>query len=176
MVGALDANILNFREKMSVTIENYKPVHKNIFRKLNENWITTYFKLEQPDIDALFDPQGYILDKGGFILVASIKGEPVGVCALLVKDDLVYPYELAKMAVAQSVRGKKVGWLLGQAIIEKAKSIGAQKLFLESNTILEPAINLYRKLGFKEIQGSQSPYDRSNIQMELDINNGDQGL
>ena len=38
---------------------------------------------------------------------------------------------------------------------------------LESNTILDPAINLYRKLGFEPVQGGVSPYDRCNIQMEM---------
>ena len=54
-----------------------------------------------------------------------------------------------------------------QAVIEKARSLGASKIFLESNTRLKPAINLYHKLGFKKVSGHASPYERSNIQMEL---------
>ncbi len=82
-----------------------------------------------------------------------------------------YDYELAKMAVSPKAQGKGVGWLLGKAIVEKAKSLGAKKLYLESNTILTPAINLYLKMGFKKIAGypTPSPYERSNIQMELDL-------
>jgi GNAT superfamily N-acetyltransferase len=76
-------------------------------------------------------------------------------------------YELAKMAVSPEARGKNIGWLLGNAIIEKARSIGAHRLYLESNTILKPAISLYHKLGFKKITGPPSPYERANIQMEL---------
>jgi hypothetical protein len=41
------------------------------------------------------------------------------------------------------------------------------RLILESNTILEPAIALYRKLGFTEFSGVPSEYDRCNIHMEL---------
>ena len=52
-------------------------------------------------------------------------------------------------------------------VIEKAKEAGFKRLYLESNTILKPAINLYYKLGFKKITGAPSPYERSNIQMEL---------
>ena len=44
------------------------------------------------------------------------------------------------------------------------------RLFLDSNTVLEPAIRLYRKVGFKEIPVPEdSPYERCNIRMELKI-------
>ncbi len=36
-----------------------------------------------------------------------------------------------------------------------------------SNAKLKPAINLYKKLGFKRIVGERSPYERCNIQMLL---------
>jgi len=51
----------------------------------------------------------------------------------------------------------------------KAKEAGADKLYLESNTLLTPAIALYHKLGFKKITGKPSPYERSNIHMELTL-------
>ena len=40
-------------------------------------------------------------------------------------------------------------------------------MFLESNSVLKPALALYRKLGFVEVHGEASPYDRCNVQMEL---------
>jgi len=73
------------------------------------------------------------------------------------------------MAVTAKARGKGIGWLLGQKAINKARELGAKRVFLESNTILEPAINLYRKLGFRKIVGHPSPYERCNIQMELKL-------
>ncbi len=76
-------------------------------------------------------------------------------------------FELAKMAVSLVAQGKGTGWLLGQAGIQKAKAHGADRLYLESNTDLKPAIGLYRKLGFHEIYGAVSPYRRCNIQMEM---------
>jgi GNAT superfamily N-acetyltransferase len=101
--------------------------------------------------------------------VALYNEEPVGVCALIKMKDPDYDYELAKMAVSPRAQGKNIGWLLGQAIVEKAKSLGAKKVYLESNTILKPAINLYHKLGFKKIAGHATPYERCNIQMEIQI-------
>ena len=75
-------------------------------------------------------------------------------------------FELAKMAVSERAQGKNIGWLLGQKMLKKAKDLGAKKVYLERNTILTPAINLYYKLGFERIVGPPSPYERSNIQME----------
>jgi ribosomal protein S18 acetylase RimI-like enzyme len=57
--------------------------------------------------------------------------------------------------------------LLGKAAAEKARSLGAKKLYLESNTILQPAISLYYKLGFQKVVRRETPYERCNIQMEL---------
>lgn len=157
------------RESSKVKIVPYKPIYADAFRKLNEEWITAYFKMEEADHKALDHPKEYILDKGGVILVALYDGEPVGVCALIKMDDPHYDYELAKMAVSPKAQGKNIGWLLGKAIVEKAKSLRAKRLYLESNTILKPAINLYHKLGFEKIAGRSTPYERCNIQMELTL-------
>jgi DNA-binding MarR family transcriptional regulator/GNAT superfamily N-acetyltransferase len=155
------------RESKSVKIVPYQPKYHLAFKALNEQWISTYFNMEEADYKALNNPKAYILDKGGHIFVALHEGEVVGVCALIKMNDPDYDYELAKMAVSPKAQGKNIGWLLAQAIIGKAKSSGAAKIYLESNTILKPAINLYHKLGFQRVVGRPTPYERSNIQMEL---------
>lgn len=152
-----------------VKIVPYTPSYRKAFRDLNVEWISTYFKMEKADFDALDAPEEYILDHGGHILVALLKDRPVGVCALIKREDRIFPYELAKMAVDPACRGQNLGWLLGNAVIEKARSLGAKNLYLESNTILEPAINLYKKLGFEQIPSRPTPYERCNIQMELKL-------
>jgi DNA-binding MarR family transcriptional regulator len=157
------------RESKKVQIVAYTPAYKQAFRDLNVEWISTYFAMEEADYKALDNPEGYILDNGGYIFVALYEGEPAGVCALVKMDDPEYDYELAKMAVSPRVQGKNIGWLLGNAIIEKAKSLKADKIYLESNTILKPAVNLYHKLGFRKVIGHSTPYERCNIQMELPI-------
>ncbi|WP_158825405.1 bifunctional helix-turn-helix transcriptional regulator/GNAT family N-acetyltransferase [Mucilaginibacter lacusdianchii] len=153
------------RESEHVEIVAYHPQYKAAFKALNEEWITTYFKIEESDYKALDHPEEYILDKGGFILFALYHGEPLGTCALIKMDNQTF--ELAKMAVSPKAKGKGMGWLLGNAAIEKARAEGATRVYLESNTILKPAINLYHKLGFKKVTGIVSPYERCNIQMEL---------
>lgn len=157
------------RESKDVKIVEYKPEYQEAFRALNVEWISTYFEMEEADYKALDNPDEYILKKGGKILVALYDNEPVGVCALIKTNVHDYDFEMAKMAVSPKAQGKNIGWLLGQAIVEKAKDLGAKKIYLESNTILKPAINLYYKLGFEKVFGLETPYKRCNIQMELVI-------
>ncbi|WP_312390532.1 helix-turn-helix domain-containing GNAT family N-acetyltransferase [Chryseobacterium sp.] len=157
------------RESKEVEIVEYEEKYQQAFKDLNEEWISTYFEMEEADYKALDHPKEYILDKGGKILVALYQNEPVGVCALIKMNDPKYDFEMAKMAVSPRVQGKSIGWLLGQAIVKKAKEMGGSTLYLESNTILGPAINLYYKLGFEKVAGNPSPYKRANIHMVLDL-------
>lgn len=157
------------RESSDVHVVHYESKYQNAFRALNEEWISNYFEMEEADYKALDNPEEYILDKGGKILVALYNNEPVGVCALIKMDDPDYDFEMAKMAVSPKAQGKSIGWLLGKAVIDTAKELNASKLYLESNTILKPAINLYHKMGFQKIVGRSTPYKRCNIQMVLDL-------
>lgn len=157
------------RDSEQVEIVAYQPKYQETFKALNVEWISKYFTMEESDFKALDNPQGYILDKGGYILVALYNKAPLGVCALIKMNDGEYDFELAKMAVSPTAQGKNIGFLLAKAVIDKAKSLGATKIYLESNTILKPAINLYHKLGFQKVAGKPTPYTRCNIQMELVI-------
>lgn len=157
------------RESKNVQVVAYEPRYKEAFRALNEEWISTYFEIEDADRKALDNPDKYILDKGGKILVALYENEPVGVCALIKSNDPQYDFEMAKMAVSPKAQGKGIGWRLGQAIIKTAKEAGASKIYLEGNTLLKASINLYYKLGFQKIIGRPGTYKRVNILMELNL-------
>jgi len=153
------------RESGEVQIVDYEPAFAKAFHDLNEEWITTWFKMEEEDHHALDHPREHILDGGGHIFIALYKGQAVGTCAIIKMKD--GGFELAKMAVSPRAKGKGIGWLLGRACIEKARELGGTRVYLESNTRLKPAINLYHKLGFRKIAGPPSPYERCDIQMEL---------
>lgn len=155
------------RESKDVIIIDYKDEYQEVFKQLNEEWIRKYFKMEETDHKLLDNPREYILKKGGYILIALYKGKPVGTCALIKAENQVF--ELAKMAVSDNAKGKSIGYILGKEAIEKVRWAGAKKVYLESNTILKPAIQLYHKLGFKRVSGIPSPYERCNIQMALEF-------
>ena len=153
------------RESENIKIIEYSSKYRSKFAELNIEWIEQYWKMEEADYSALHDPEGYILKSGGLIFLAVYNREVVGTCALLNKGNSVF--ELAKMAVTSKAKGKGIGYLLGKTVIDKSRIMKAKRVYLESNTILKPAINLYEKLGFQKSQGVTSPYERCNIQMEL---------
>lgn len=155
------------RESKDVEIIPYESCYQPVFKTLTIEWITAHWQMEEADYKAVDYPQEYILDKGGHIIVALYKNEPVGVCALYKMNDSIYDYELAKYAVSPKVQGKGIGTLLGQAAIDKVKELGGKKIFLESNRLLKPAIHIYKKLGFKELKEMHPAYARGDIQMEL---------
>lgn len=155
------------REAEHVRMVDFRPEHAEAFRTLNLAWIEQWFGVEESDLKLIDDPIGQIIEPGGAILMTEYRGDIVGTCALIPMDGK--RFELAKMAVDESVRGKGIGLLLGRAVLAKARELGARSVYLESNTVLEPAITLYRKLGFQQVFGGPSPYSRCNIQMEIDL-------
>ncbi|MEC9060106.1 MAG: helix-turn-helix domain-containing GNAT family N-acetyltransferase, partial [Pseudomonadota bacterium] len=154
-------------ESPDIKVVDYAPKYREAFKSLNVEWISKYWELEEPDFKALDDPEGYILNQSGVILIALDKGEPIGCCALIKQTDDTF--ELAKMAVSPKAQGKGVGLLLGKSIVERAKLMGLKRLYLESNSVLKPAVSLYEKIGFKHIKGASSPYARCDVQMELQL-------
>ena len=154
------------RERAGIRLVPFSKKYGRAFKELNVEWISAYFKMEEADYKSLDNPD-LILKKGGYIVIALYEDQPVGACALVKMNKDVF--ELAKMAVSPVVQGKGVGYLIGQHMIDKAREMGAQKVYLESNTILKPAINLYYKLGFQKVSGRPTPYERCNIQMELSL-------
>ena len=139
------------------------------FKRLNVEWIEQYFRLEPADLKALDEPEAYIMHPGGRIWLATYRGAVVETCALIKMD--AQHYGLAKMAVSPTAQGLSIGFRLGEAAVAKARAIGAGRVYLESNTRLGPALNLYYKLGFrKTVAGTPSPYERCDIQMELQFN------
>jgi GNAT superfamily N-acetyltransferase len=153
-------------ENVKPTIFEYSPSYQPWFEKFNRDWIEKYFWMEPIDVEVLKNPDKHIIQNGGTILMASLQKEVAGTVALKFVEPGVY--EFTKMAVDEKFRGRKVGMALAEAAIVKARALGARRIILFSNTILGPAIELYRKLGFKEIP-LDGPYKRSNIKMELNL-------
>ena len=153
----------------TVSIIDYKPELKEAFYLLNIEWLETFFYVEDYDREVLGNPEKYILNKGGFIFYALYNNEVVGTVALMPMKE-AKTYELTKMAVTPKYRGLKIGQQLMQKCISFSTEHEFDKLILYSNRILENAIYIYRKYGFIEIPVEpDSPYDRSDIKMELKL-------
>jgi putative acetyltransferase len=137
------------------------------FIRLNEEWISTYFKIEAVDIELAANPYK-VIENGGYIFSLVVNGSVVGACALFNSGDGVY--ELARMAVAPEHQGLGYGNALINTCIKKLKAIGASKVYLVSNTKLVSAIALYKKHGFEvTFEGAHPVYLRANIIMERKV-------
>jgi N-acetylglutamate synthase-like GNAT family acetyltransferase len=118
-----------------------------MFYRINAEWITAMYRLEQADIDVLENPRSRIIEPGGAILFVEAPGlGVVGTCALRKTGEAAF--ELTKMGVTPAARGLKAGEFLLAATIVRAKALGAETLYLLSNKKSVAAIHLYEKLGF----------------------------
>jgi putative acetyltransferase len=152
-----------------IVYRTFRPGDETAFYRLNEDWISKIFTLEDADRAIISDPRKHILSGGGQICIAEAAGEAIGCCALIV----IAPgeFELAKMTVSEKIRGGGIGRRLLQFAISVARQMGAHRLYLESNTKAAAAIHLYEQLGFRHLPGPPhaSKYARANVFMELQL-------
>jgi len=139
------------------------------FRDLNLAWLERYFggELTEQDRQALDNPEGYYLARGGYIWFARSEDRIVGCCALARHGGK--RFEISKMGVDAGCQGRGIGRRLVLAALAKARELGAGEVYLESATRLERAIRLYRNLGFRAVPhpDGRSIYPRSDIYMTL---------
>lgn len=133
-------------------------------KTLNYEWIEKYFRIEKGDEISLSNPKEEITDKGGFIYYAKLNGDIVGTASLLKISDSVF--ELGKMGVSEKAQGHRIGSLLIEHCLTMAKQKNIKTLILYSNRQLKPAIHLYEKYGFKEVELEHGLYERADIKME----------
>ena len=138
------------------------------FRDINLEWIDAMFSVEEIDLELLNNPERYILKAGGQIWFAELADVGiVGVCALMKTGES--QFELTKMGVRASARGKQVGEALLRRVIYEAKRLQAERLYLLSSAKCEAAIHLYLRNGFvhsKDIMRQYgAAYERCDVAM-----------
>lgn len=144
--GPAPVRIVEFRDELA-----------SAFHDINAEWISSMFVMESADREVLENPRERILDRGGAILFAATADlGVVGTCALYKTGP--GEFELTKMGVRESARGMKVGEQLLDAAIERARSLGAKKLYLLTNSRCQAAIHLYEKAGFVHDVAVMSSY------------------
>ncbi|MBT8284192.1 MAG: GNAT family N-acetyltransferase [Flavobacteriaceae bacterium] len=153
---------------MALQIIPYRPELAAEFRDMNLAWLKQYFYVEPKDRELLNNAEEEIIDKGGAIFFAKYDNCIAGCFSLIPYNN--ESLELGKMAVKKEFQGKKIGHDLLAFAIQHTREQGKESLVLYSNTILTPAIHLYKKFGFKTIEmENPPPYARSNIKMLLKV-------
>jgi len=148
-------------------IHENEPSHFEAFVALNERWIIECFELEDPDAELRRNPEA-VIEKGGYIFTVLDDETVVGTCALFRAGE--HEFELARMAVDPGHQRRGIGKALAEHALERAREEGATRVFLLTNTILRPALSLYRTLGFGVVEQGQHPeYSRCNVVMEKSL-------
>lgn len=94
--------------------------------------------------------KNYFLPGGYFGVLVNYKGEIVGtVSVVLVTDG---EFELQKMFLKKELRGKGLGKLMMNFILEYVKSNKCKKIKLDTINVLHEAINLYKSYGFQPVK------------------------
>lgn len=135
------------------------------FYSLNEEWLRSFFYLEEIDHRILSNPETEILEPGGAIFFAKLGDAVVGTCALIVEEDGTM--ELSKMGVDPKYQGLGIGRALIDAALDEFRASAATQLVLETNAKLQPAIALYESVGFVHQPNGKpnSAYARSDVYM-----------
>ena len=153
----------------SVRIVGFDPRWRGDFARLNLEWLRRWFVVEAFDEEVLGHPEAHILAGGGRILFAldDDAGATRAVGTVALRHDGGGIYELTKMAVEPDRRGSGIGRALLLAAIELYRRLEGRELYLESSSILQPALRLYESSGFvhKPAPRPGSHYARADVHM-----------
>ena len=154
--------------RADVRIERYDGKYAACFKKLNLAWLEEYFSVEDIDREVLENPEERVIASGGMIFFAVYDREPVGTTAVVHHRHGVY--ELSKLAVQKDMQRNGIGRMLIEEALRWVTDRNGTHVFLESNSILGPAIRLYENAGFKHEQlDSGSHYSRTNLRMGMNL-------
>ena len=150
----------------NLRITSFNKKYKADFEKLNREWIEEFFQMEDEDFHTLQNPESYVIQKNGEIFFAINDQIVIGTAAMIPFSEDVF--ELAKMSVKKDFQGKGVGKLLLKKCIQFAQERSANEIFLLTNDILKPALNLYLSCGFViKNKYDDERYERGNTKMHL---------
>jgi GNAT superfamily N-acetyltransferase len=103
----------------------------------------------------------------GRLLLADWDGQIAGIVGLRAIEDAGV-CEMKRLYVRPDFRGKSLGRTLANHVIRQAAEIGYKQMRLDTiQGIMDPAIRLYRELGFHEIPAYYSSLVRETLFMEL---------
>lgn len=103
----------------------------------------------------------------GRLYLAYCEGRAAGCIGLKKLDSL--NCEMKRLYVRPEFRGKHIGGMLIQRIIDDAKEIGYKHMLLDTLPFLENAVHMYKKRGFYEIPCYNDSPMESSIYMRLDL-------
>lgn len=132
----------------------------------NDNHFQEYLKIQNFSEEIKHLESKYGLPEGRLYL-AYCNDELAG-CIGLRKIDS-QNCEMKRLYVRPKFRGRRIGDLLVEKIIEDAKIIGYSHILLDTLPFLKRAIHVYKKYGFYEINSYNDSPMNTSIYMKLDL-------
>ena len=104
----------------------------------------------------------------GRLLLAEYEGQVAGCVALHRLEERIC--EMKRLYLRQQLRGKGIGRALADRIISEARQIGYQRIRLDTvEPVMKDAVEMYRKLGFREIAPYRANPIAGALYMELQL-------
>ena len=116
----------------------------------------------------LADLPGSYAPPEGRLLLAEYAGQLAGCIALHKWEADIC--EMKRLYLCPAFRGKGLGRLLAETIIAEARTIGYQRMRLDTiGPIMKEAVEMYRRLGFREIAAYRANPIVGAMYMELQL-------
>lgn len=128
------------------------------------------------DIATMLEEDMKTLDKfmppKGCLLLAFVEDQPMGIACLKALTNSIG--EVKRMYVRPQARNRGLGHALLNQLLEEARTIGYERVRLDSARFMTQAHQLYRRSGFREIEayeGSEIPkaFQQNWIFMEIEL-------
>lgn len=117
------------------------------------------------DLD-LSNLESFYFSKNGWFEVIELEGKIIGSYGLLKVSGSTC--ELRKMYLYPEHQGKGLGRKMMDKALVKAKELGYTEMTLETNSVLDKAIRLYEKYGFRQYH-PEHIVDRCDMAMKIQI-------
>jgi len=111
---------------------------------------------------------GHYAPPGGRLLLAEYEGQLAGCAALHEWEPGIC--EMKRLYLRPRFRGKGLGRVIAEKIIAEARDIGYKRMRLDTiEPIMKDAVEMYRKLGFREIAPYRPNPIAGAMYMELEL-------
>lgn len=87
--------------------------------------------------------------EGGALLLAASDGQAAGTIALRRLNEA--SAEVKRLYLRPPFRGHGLGRLLVEAVIERARSLGYERIYADTLPVMTDALSLYQRMGFERV-------------------------
>ena len=145
-------------------IIEFEEKYRKDFIDFNTDWIVSNFGFLEEQDNETFEKIDEEMKAGAMIFFAVENDTALATCMARPMEEATW--EICKLGSNKELPHKGAGSAVFEAAMNWALEHGAEKLFIVSNRRLKPALHIYRKYGFKEIELENCEYIRGDIAFE----------